>query len=201
MLPDDVKLISVDDHIVEHPRVWSDRLPAALVEMGPRIVEMDNGHQQWHFEGEPGGMTGLSAVAGTDMASRGLEPRRFDEMRPGYYDPVARLADLDRDGVWAEVNFPNYAGFAGSRFFRAKDKSLAALCVQAYNDFVLDEWCAAAPDRYVPMVIVPFWDVQLATAEVERCAAKGAKTVSFLEEGTGALRTNDFYVLEKAAVG
>jgi len=36
------------------------------------------------------------------------------------------------------------------------------VCVEAWNDFVLDEWCAAAPEMFVPMTIVPLWDVSLA---------------------------------------
>jgi hypothetical protein len=34
--------------------------------------------------------------------------------------------------------------------------------VRAWNDFILDEWCPAAPEMYVPMTIAPVWDAQLA---------------------------------------
>jgi predicted TIM-barrel fold metal-dependent hydrolase len=179
MLPEDAVLISVDDHIIEHPTLWSDRLPAAMREEGPRVVELDNGDQQWRFEGVVAGTLGLSAVAGTDFKERGLEPMRFDDMRPGCYDPVARLADMDIDGVGAQLNFANWSGFAGGRFFRAKDKQLANACVRAYNDFVIEEWWAAAPDRYIPMMITPFWDAEAAEAEVKRCAGRGIRAVSF----------------------
>lgn len=189
MLPDDAKLISVDDHIVEHPRVWLDRLPLKLHEMGPRVVDLPPGHpmrhgstdrmQQWLFEGEITGTTGLAAVAGTDLRDRGLEPKHFDEFRPGYTDPVARLADMDEEGVWAETNFPNFAGFAGGRFFRSKNQDLGLICLKAWNDFAIDEWAAAVPERYIPMAIVPFWDVTEAVKEVERTAAKGARAISF----------------------
>ena len=49
MLHDDVQLISVDDHVIEHERVWLDRLPAYF-EAGPHIVELDGGKQAWKFE-------------------------------------------------------------------------------------------------------------------------------------------------------
>jgi predicted TIM-barrel fold metal-dependent hydrolase len=186
---DDIKLISVDDHIIEHPRVWLDRLPSKYAEAAPQIVDLPPDHplrrgstapmQQWMFEGVIGGTTGLSAVAGTDMHQRGTEPQHFDDMRPGYYDPVARLADMDEEGVWAEINFPNYAGFAGRRFWNASDPELANLCVSAWNDFAIDEWAAAAPERYIPLVIVPFWDAEASAVELERVAAKGARTLSF----------------------
>jgi hypothetical protein len=32
MLPADARIISVDDHAIEHPRVWLDRLPAKHAE-------------------------------------------------------------------------------------------------------------------------------------------------------------------------
>jgi predicted TIM-barrel fold metal-dependent hydrolase len=53
--------------------------------------------------------------------------------------------------------------------------------LQAYNDWHIDEWCAAYPGRFIPLGIVPVWDVDLAVAEVKRLAAKGCKAISFLE--------------------
>ena len=181
MLPDDVQVISVDDHVIEHPRVWTDRLAAEHQEAGPTVIEMEGGVQAWSFEGRPMPTIGLNAVAGKDPKDFGLDPVRFDEMLPGCYDVQARLADMDLDGIHAQMCFPSFPGFAGSTFFAAQDKDLANACVVAWNDFILDEWCAAAPDRFIPMVMVPFWDVAAAVAEVARTAAKGAKAITFTE--------------------
>jgi predicted TIM-barrel fold metal-dependent hydrolase len=181
MLPDDVQVISVDDHVIEHPKVWTDRLPAKLQEAGPQIVELEGGAQVWRFEGRNNPTIGLNAVAGKDPKDFGLEPVRFDGMLPGCYDVQARLADMDLDGIHAQMCFPSFPGFAGSTFFAATDKELANACVSAWNDFILDEWCAAAPDRFIPMVMVPYWDVAAAVAEVQRTAAKGAKAITFTE--------------------
>ncbi len=68
--------------------------------------------------------------------------------------------------------FPNMGGFAGSTFWQSKDMELANECVKAYNDFILDEWCAHDPGRQIPLVMVPFWDVPAAVKEIERTAAK-----------------------------
>jgi len=38
-LRDDMQILSVDDHLVEHPRVFQDRLTAARREAGPRVIE------------------------------------------------------------------------------------------------------------------------------------------------------------------
>ena len=53
--------------------------------------------------------------------------------------------------------------------------------VRAWNDWMLDEWCAAYPDRFIPQTLIPLWDVPAAVAEIERCAAKGSRAVLFVE--------------------
>ena len=85
------------------------------------------------------------------------------------------------DGIQAQLCFPSFPGFAGSTFFNAKDKELAAACVTAYNDWMIDEWCAANPTRQIPLCLVPFWDIEATAAEAERVAAKGAKAITFTE--------------------
>jgi predicted TIM-barrel fold metal-dependent hydrolase len=51
--------------------------------------------------------------------------------------------------------------------------------VQAWNDFHLDEWCASAPDRFIPSGILPTWDIELAAPEARRLADRGFRAVSF----------------------
>ena len=46
---------------------------------------------------------------------------------------------------------------------------------------MIDEWCATAPGRYIPLTIVPLWDPRLAVEEIERTAAKGSQTFCFSE--------------------
>ena len=75
----------------------------------------------------------------------------------------------------------SFPRFCGQAFAEAKDKDLALKCLRAYNDFVIDEWCGSAPGRYIPLVIVPLWDTDLAIREVHRCADKGGKAVAFSE--------------------
>ncbi|MFE4963770.1 amidohydrolase family protein [Streptomyces sp. NPDC056660] len=178
-----MKLISVDDHLIEHPMVWQDRLSAKDKERAPRIVETPREGaapiQSWLYEERPYPYIGLNAVAGKKPEEYGVDPVRYDEMIPGCYDPKARVADMDIDGVEAMMCFPSFPGFCGTVFLKSDDRDLALRCVQAYNDFVLDEWCAAAPGRLIPVVILPLWDAQLAVAEIHRTAAKGAKAISF----------------------
>jgi predicted TIM-barrel fold metal-dependent hydrolase len=181
MLPTDAKIISVDDHVIEHPRVWLDRLPARYADVAPRIVKLPDGNDTWLYEGRQSGNFALNAVAGKHPREFGMDPRSYTDMLPGCYSIADRIKDMDTDGVWAQLCFPNFGGFAGSTFHAAKDKELAKLCISAYNDFILDEWCAYAPERQIPLVMVPFWDVEASVKEIERTAARGAKSVTFIE--------------------
>ncbi|WP_395106251.1 amidohydrolase family protein [Actinomadura sp. SCN-SB] len=194
-----MKLISVDDHLIEHPKVWQDRLPAKYREAGPRIVETPRDGlpaiQSWLYEGRAYPYIGLNAVAGKKPEEYGIEPVRYDEMIAGCYDPKARIVDMDIDGIEAAMCFPSFPRFCGTVFLEAEDKELALLCVRAYNDFVLDEWCAAAPGRLIPLVMLPLWDPQRAVEEIHRTAAKGAKAITFpdLPHALGLPSVHDDY--------
>jgi predicted TIM-barrel fold metal-dependent hydrolase len=178
-LQDWMKIISVDDHVIEHPRVWQDRLPDAYRDAGPQIIETSEGHHVWRYEGQLYPQIGLNAVAGKPPAEYGMEPVRYEQMIPGCYDAAERIKDMDTDGVHGALCFPTFPGFAGGVFQRAEDKDLALACVRAWNDFQVDEWSASAPGRLIPLGLLPTWDPALAVAETERLAARGTKAISF----------------------
>ena len=173
-------LISVDDHVLEPGHVWQDRMPAKHRDAAPRLVRDGQG-EAWVYEGRRMVTPGLGAVAGKRREEFSFEPITYDEMRPGCYDSVARLEDMDRAGVLASLCFPSFPRFCGQVFLEADDKELALLCVQAYNDWMIDEWCGRAPGRYIPLTLIPLWDPVLAATEVRRTAGKGARAVAFSE--------------------
>ena len=191
-----MKLISTDDHLIEHPTVWEDRLPQRFREAGPRIVEIPRegatSMQSWLYEGRPYPYIGLNAVAGKKPEEYGIEPVRYDDMIPGCYDPKARLVDMSLDGVHAMMCFPSFPRFAGTIFLEAEDKELALLGVRAWNDFSVDEWCGADPARFVPVSLIPLWDPASAVAEIERMAAKGTRSIS-LPDNPSALGLPSFH--------
>ncbi|WP_299577243.1 amidohydrolase family protein [uncultured Williamsia sp.] len=177
-----MKLVSVDDHLIEPPHVWTDRLPSKYREIGPHIEEFPRGEgklpvNMWVYEGRTYPNIGLNAVAGKPPEEFGVDPVRYDEMIPGCYEPKARLADMDIDGVHAMLCFPSFPRFCGTVFLEGEDKELSLLSVKAWNDFSLDEWCATDPARFIPMGILPLWDAQLMVAEIERLAAMGCRAI------------------------
>jgi predicted TIM-barrel fold metal-dependent hydrolase len=175
-------VISVDDHVVEPPDTFEGRLPARLADRAPRIVETKHGHQVWEFEGEHFTQVGMNAVAGRRPETFGLEPFRFDQMRPGCYDVEARVRDMDINGVWASVNFPSQiTGFCGRVFFDAEDRELGLACIRAWNDWLYEEWHQPHPQRIVPLGITYLADPAAAAAEIRRNAARGFTSVTLPE--------------------
>ena len=174
-------ITSVDDHIIEPPNVWVDRVPEKYKEICPRVITEDDGSEYWVYEDHKAVTGGLGASAGRrpeDITATGFP---YSDMRPGCYDPVERLKDMDEGGILASLNFPSVPRFCGQLFWEAKDKDLALICVKAYNDWMVDEWCATDPGRYIPLAIIPLWDPQLAVAEMQRMYDKGVRSICFSE--------------------
>jgi predicted TIM-barrel fold metal-dependent hydrolase len=190
-------IVSVDDHVIEPPHLWQSRLPAKLRDRGPKVVETDEG-LAWELDGDRHLIYLVTATAGMpyeDRLFRGI--RSYEELRPGAYDPVERVKDMDVDGVIASLCFASYVGFGGTRFNTLDDRELAFACLRAYNDFQLDEWAGAAPGRLYGMILLPYWDPQEAVSEVQRGAAKGARAIAFSEnpsrQGFPSIHDRDRY--------
>ena len=175
-------IISVDDHLVEPAHMFEGRLPARLQATAPRIVETEQGHQVWEFEGNVYSQVGMNAVAGRRPETVTYEPFRFEQMRPGCYDPDARIADMDIAGVWATLNFPSMiTGFCGRVFFSASDRDLGLACIRAWNDWFYDEWYQRYPERIIPLGIAYLADPAQAAEEIRRNAERGFKAVTLPE--------------------
>ena len=200
LLEDFPKIISVDDHVVEPPHVWQDRLPEKYKDAGPRIVIAPQGEMTlvdgswvetpgdgdkmaawWHYEDHRYQIKEMIACAGRDPETVTMQGVTYDDIRPGCYEPTARLADMDQNHVEASICFPNYPRFCGQLFAERQDKDLSKLCVEAYNDWMVEEWCAGSNGRLIPLCVVPLWDADLAADEIRRNAARGVNAVAWSE--------------------
>jgi predicted TIM-barrel fold metal-dependent hydrolase len=196
------KIVSVDDHVVEPPHVWSRWLPAEFRDRGPKIVrrgirdidyvgtatyvehfddESPTKVDCWIYEDLVYTHKRMVAAAGYSKEEQTLTPITYDDMRPGCYDSKARLEDMDAGWVEASMCFPTLPRFCGQTFLEARDKDLALACVRAYNDWMAEEWCGDSGGRLIPLGIIPLWDAQLAGAEVRRNADRGFRAVCFSE--------------------
>ena len=178
---DDLILISVDDHLVEPPDMFVGRLANAYAERAPRVIQRSDGREMWLFEGVEIPNFGLNAVSGRPQEEYGIEPTRFDEIRAGCWDVDARIDDMNAGGILGSMCFPSFPQFAGQIFANTADKQLAHAVLCAYNDWHVESWCGAHPGRFLPLVLLPYWDPALMAAEVRRNAARGVRAVAWSE--------------------
>ena len=200
MVEDLPLIVSVDDHVIEPPSVWTDRLSSRFHDRCPRVVRLPAGELRldgaryvehpgtegppvdyWAYEDLFSSLKRAVAAAGRDRDDMTMTGTTFDEIRPGCFDPKERLADMDRNWTEASLCFPNFPRFCGQTFLEATDRELALLCVRAYNDWMVEEWCGDSGGRLIPLCIVPLWDAGLAVSEVLRNAARGVRAVAFSE--------------------
>ncbi len=168
--------ISIDDHVQEHPTVWTDRLSAKRWgDRIPQVRELEDGSERWFVDGVPVRMASV-ARAGAVMPDRALEPMRWSEVPESAWHPQARLTAMDVGGVDYSVLYPTVAGLAGEAFARISDRELELECVRAYNDWLIDEWVDTSP-RFVAQCLTPRWPVDAAVAEVERAIGRGHRGV------------------------
>jgi predicted TIM-barrel fold metal-dependent hydrolase len=173
-------LISVDDHIIEPPDMFVNHLPERYKSEAPQLVHLEDGTDVWKFRDTVIQNSALNAVAGRPKEEFGLEPQGLDEIRPGCYDVDERVKDMNAGGLLASMNFPSFPGFA-ARLFATEDADFSLALVRAYNDWHIDEWCAAHPGRFIPMALPVIWDAEACAAEIRRVSAKGVHSLTFTE--------------------
>ena len=181
MRTEDMILISVDDHVVEPPDVFENHTPAKYKDIAPHIEHMPDGTDKWRFLNLEIPNVGLNAVAGRPPEEYGMDPTSFDELRPGTYDVQQRVLDMSANGLLGSLNFPSLPGFAGRLFAALDDKDAALALTRAYNDWHIEEWCGAAPDRMIPLAIPPIWNPEAIGDEIRRVAKKGCHAITFPE--------------------
>lgn len=204
-MPSVPALISVDDHVIEPRDLWTSRLPPSLRDRAPHVEKTMAVAGGWEFGGwkfieDPDHPDAKPAdvwiyedsrvMLQRGFASAGLERGELDDnplsydndMRPGCYQQGPRLMDMDQNHTEASLCFPSVSRFCGQFFMDRKDPTLALECVKTYNDWMIDEWCGGdARGRLIPVTLIPLWDVELAAAEVQRCADKGSHAIAFSE--------------------
>jgi uncharacterized protein len=179
MIADRIKVICADSHVMEPPDLWTSRLDTERWGGAVPHVRHDDrrGEDRWHIGGHWSSGVAKFSFAGWNEFPPS-HPNVIEEADPGAWDPHKRLERMDEYGIYAQVLYPNLIGFSSIFFMDIEDHDLRKACVQAYNDFVLD-FASADLNRLVPLMWLPFWDVDLAVEEMRRCAGRGHKGVIF----------------------
>jgi predicted TIM-barrel fold metal-dependent hydrolase len=172
------RIFSAVDHVVEHPEVWTQRLSKSR--WGDRIPHLErssDGTDCWVLDDRKIPLSDAMHV-GALMSERGVVPTSWNDVPKTAFVPAERLKAMEQDGVHYSVLYPTFAGFSGQEFGAFTDLDLGLACVQAYNDWLVEEW-ASCSDRFIPQCIVPIWPVDATVAEIKRANAKGHKGVIF----------------------
>lgn len=158
-------MIDADAHVNEDVLAWSDLQAArpgwigATRSAGRWVAEIEG--RAYPLQEGPGCGVDIRASTNPHAAA-------------GAGDTTARLADMDAEGIDVQVLFGGLIiGVTGY-----DDAGLAADVCTAYDDWLLDAVCAAAPGRLKGVAVVPLQDVARAVTEAERAKGKGAVAVT-----------------------
>ena len=172
--------VSADGHVVEPADLWTTRMDKRFRDRAPRVESKPEADFYIidGLEPLPVGLEGVSMedkIAGEIISPQG---RRHADTRPGAWDPQARLTDQEMDHLRAEVMYPGVGLFLSA----APDAAYQRECFRVYNDW-LSEFCAAAPDRFLGVGLLPLrGPVEWAIEEAERIAQKGLRSISIPAE-------------------
>jgi uncharacterized protein len=180
-----LRVVDADTHLTEPHDLWTSRAPAALRDRVPHVEEVE-GEATWVVDGAVLGRAGAAGVIGRDgskvNAQTGLFEWTVDDVHRGAYDPLARVAMMDEEGVWAEVLFPNSIGLGGQGLSEVvPDAAFRLSVLQTYND-ATGEMQAISGNRLLPMAVLPSWDVEASVKEAERTAAMGHRGVNMTSD-------------------
>lgn len=178
MQMNDLIIMSVDDHVSEPGDMFDNHLPAELKSEAPALKNVD-GKDFWVFGDIVLPNVGLNSVVGRPKEEYGMEPQSYDQIRPANYDIDARIDDMNVNGILSSICFPTLCGMDGAIFSYHKDRTVSLRMIQAYNDWQIDEWGGKHPGRIIPIAVIPYWDAELAAAEVQRIVKKGCHAITF----------------------
>jgi predicted TIM-barrel fold metal-dependent hydrolase len=157
-------MVDADGHVIEPIDMWTSRM--SLEQWGewiPRYVAEDpdaDQEESWYFAGvrRAGGQGSLilACSAGMDADQIARDHPRLMDGRRGAWDPDARIAELDEEGIDAAVLYPSLTMFFGPSdpIEGLRNVEFVLDCQRAYNDW-LAEYCGAHPDRLFGMAAVP----------------------------------------------
>jgi predicted TIM-barrel fold metal-dependent hydrolase len=178
----DIKVIDADTHVIEPADLWTSRV--SVEKWGDLVphVRWDKtaNEEAWYFGDRRVAATAQWAISGWHQHPP-LHAPSLSEIAPETKDPSARAAWMDLHGIHAQVLYPNVAGFGTGQYLSLHDRDLMLECVRAYNDFLID-FSSNEPGRFIPVMAVPFWDLEATKAEIQRGAELGHKGIMFGSE-------------------
>ncbi|MBM4405238.1 MAG: amidohydrolase [Chloroflexi bacterium] len=166
------RVISADSHIVEPPNLWTDYIAPAYKSRAPHLERIE-GVDYFIVEGNR-----IGPPYGYCQAGMGeVKDKTWAGVYKGGYQPKARLDDLAKDGIDADVIYPS----VGLRMYAMSDPELKTACFNAYNRWMGD-FCKAFPDRLKALAMVDLADADRAAKELREAKKVGLAGVMITVE-------------------
>jgi predicted TIM-barrel fold metal-dependent hydrolase len=172
----DFRIVSADAHVLEPTHIWESWLPNQLQDKAPKLVKDAEGGDAWQFAGSPDpDPIGLVTTPGLPYDQFKWTGVTYEQARPGCYNGDARLSDMDIDGVDAEILFPPQRTIG--HFLGDDDDDFVRTGIDAYNNFLWEEFCAPDRSRLVGMAQIGSTGVDDAIDTLRKAKARGFKGV------------------------
>jgi predicted TIM-barrel fold metal-dependent hydrolase len=170
------RIVSADAHVLEPTDIWSEWLPKQHRDKAPKLVKDVDGGDGWLFAGatdpDPIGLVSTPGMAWDEFRWTGVT---YEQARPGCYNGAERLKDMDIDGVDAEVLFPPQRTIG--HFLGDEDDDFVMAGIEAYNNFLFDDFMAPDPTRLIGMAQIPSLGTDVAIDTMRKAKARGFKGV------------------------
>lgn len=178
-LSESLSIIDVDAHITEPHDLWTARAPASLKGRVPRVV--GEGAERIWVVGDDIQISTTnpsSVIAKNGEKSRGTEFFGFqiEDVHEASWDMKQRVSLLDDFGLYAQILYPNVAGFGSQNFMKVEDSELRLSCARIYNE-AMAEIQADSNDRLLPMALMPWWNIDQSVDELSRAKEMGLKGI------------------------
>jgi predicted TIM-barrel fold metal-dependent hydrolase len=172
----DYHIVDGDCHILEPPDIWRNWLPKELQDKAPKLTKDVDGGDAWQFAGgaDPDPI-GLVSTPGKPFDEFNWTGVTYEDARRGCYIGAERLADMDIDGIDAEILFPPQRTVG--HFLGDEDDSFVLAGIEAYNNFLWEEFCAPDRDRLIGMAQMPSTGIDDAVDALRKAKARGFKGV------------------------
>ncbi len=167
-------LISADSHITEPPHCYTAYIDPKYRDRAPHVEKDPTGGDVFVIDGYSSTVPlSIVAAAGIDPRDIRLSERKFEDLHRGGWDPKARVADQDRDGVIAEVIYPS----VGMVLCNHPDADYKQACMWAYNRWLQEEFVSGAPHRLIGVGQTAVRSVKEAVEDLHRFSEMGFRGV------------------------
>jgi predicted TIM-barrel fold metal-dependent hydrolase len=161
--PNRYLMVSADCHVNEPPNLWVERIEETYRSRLPRI-EVDANGVKWSV---------VEGYAPTKLRDLRMQGEDLERSKVGNRDPEERLRDHARDGIDAEVIFPN----RGLQVWATPDPVFSQAMCRVYNTWAWEVF-GAHNDRMSPLACIATGDLDGAIAEIKRVAKLGFRGLS-----------------------